>query len=62
MSETDAAPNAARSDEIDCLPRVAFGCTWNADEESAVEAALVDLARIDAEIDDERVAAGGRPR
>ena len=57
MSETDAAPDAARSDEIDRLRRIAFGRTSNADEESAAEAALAELARIDAEIDTEREAA-----
>jgi len=57
MSETDAAPDAARSDEIDRLRRIAFGRTSNADEESAAEAALAELARIDAEIDAEREAA-----
>jgi len=57
MSETDATPDAARSDEIDRLRRIAFGRTSNADEESAAEAALGELARIDAEVDDEREAA-----
>jgi hypothetical protein len=57
MSETDAAPDAARSDEIDRLRRIAFGRTSNVTEESAAEAALVELARIDAQIDAEREAA-----
>jgi hypothetical protein len=57
MSETDAAPDAARSDEIDRLRRIAFGRTSNVAEESAAEAALVELARIDAQIDTEREAA-----
>jgi hypothetical protein len=57
MSETDAAPDAARSDKIDRLRRLAFGRTSNVAEESAAEAALVELARIDAQIDAEREAA-----
>jgi hypothetical protein len=57
MSETDAARDAARSDEIDRLRRVAFGRTSTPDDERAAEAALVELAHIDAEIDAEREAA-----
>ena len=49
MSETDAAPDAARSDEIDRLRRVAFGRTSGAAGESAARAALVELARLEAE-------------
>jgi len=54
MSETDAAPDAARGDEVDRLRRLAFGRTSTEAEERAAEAALVELARIDAEIDAER--------
>jgi len=57
MSETDAAPDAARRDEIDRLRRVAFGRTSTADDERAAGAALIELARIDAEVDAEREAA-----
>jgi len=56
MTETDAAPNAARSDEIDRLRRVAFGRTTTDAEELAAGEALAELARIDAEIDAEREA------
>jgi len=56
MSETDAAPNAARSDEIDRLRVVAFGRTTTDADELAAGEALAELARIDAEIDAEREA------
>ena len=57
MSETDAASEAVRSDEVDRLRRVAFGRTLTPAEETAAEAALGELARIDAEIDAAREAA-----
>lgn len=50
MSETDAAPDAARDDEIDRLRRLAFGRTSNPADEAAAQAALVELARIEAEL------------
>ncbi|GAB3607365.1 hypothetical protein GCM10027413_27740 [Conyzicola nivalis] len=49
MSETDAASDAARSNELDRLRRVAFGRTTNADEERAAASALAELARLEAE-------------
>ena len=57
MSETDAAPDAARTQEIDRLRRVAFGRTSNPDDERAARAALIELARIDAQVAAEREAA-----
>ena len=56
MSETDAAADAARADDVDRLRRVAFGRTSNADEESAAAQALSELARIDAQQEAERAA------
>ena len=50
MSETDAAPDAARDDEIHRLRRLAFGRTASPADEAAAQAALVELTRIEAEL------------